>query len=298
MRDFSIRPATADDLARIHLVWYLTETVGGPSPWGFSSEPHPWLNHVLRTGTLLVAERDSRIIGFAGVIARGELVFLTDLFVAPEIQSYGVGGALLDAILPRDGRTLATIGSSDPRALALYIRAGMTPEWPDFQIDVEPERWRMANVDLGGVHMIEATPMDAELLRWDAEIGGRWRPEEHRYWLEECAGTAFWFQRGGERIGYGYVRLAPETPLQPADSAVVGPIGVRDAGDGAACVIAATGWALERASGTRLLVPGPHPALGPLLAAGGMIEYVETFLCSAPPYLDATRYLPSDGAFF
>ena len=140
--------------------------------------------------------------------------------------------------------------------------------------------------------------MDAESLTWDAEIGGRPRPEEHRYWLDECAGTAFWFERGGERIGYGYVRLAPETTLQPAHMAVVGPLGVRDAGDGAACVIAATGWALERAPVTRLLIPGPHPALRPLLNAGGMIEYVETFLCSAPPWVDATRYLPSDGAFF
>lgn len=297
MPDFSLRAATPGDLPAVHAVWYATEIVGeaNPPPIG---EPHPWLRHVLDTGTLLVAERDGEVIGFAGIIARGDLVFLTDLFVAPQTQSHGVGAALLAAILPQDGRTLATIGSSDPRAQALYIRAGMTPEWPDFQIHVERQRWRAANVDLGGVHMIEAAPTDAELLAWDAEISGRARPEEHEYWLEECAGTAFWFQRGGERIGYGYVRLAPETSLQPADMAVVGPVGVRDAGDGAACIIAATGWALERAPGTRLLVPGPHPALRPLLNAGGTIAYVETFLCSAPPCVDATRYLPSDGAFF
>src|SRR6478609_3122555 len=126
MPDFSIRSATSDDLQAVHAVWYATETIGeaNPPPPG---APHPWLRHVLRTGTLLVAERDGAIIGFAGVIARGELAFLTDLFVAPERQSHGTGAALLDAILPRDGRALATIGSSDPRALALYIRAGMTP---------------------------------------------------------------------------------------------------------------------------------------------------------------------------
>jgi GNAT superfamily N-acetyltransferase len=297
MPDFSIRTATPDDLPAIHRVWYATEIVGeaDPPPLG---EPHSWLRHVLRTGTLLVAERDGAIIGFAGIIERGDLVYLTDLFVAPETQSRGVGGALLDAILPPAGRTLATIGSSDPRAQALYIRAGMTPEWPDFQIHVERERWRTAKVDLGGVHMIEATPMDAEMLRWDAEIGGRARPEEHRYWLEECAGTAFWFQRRGERIGYGYVRLAPETTLQPADMAVVGPVGVRDAADAQACVLTAIGWALERAPRARLLVPGLHPALRPLLTAGSAIEYAETFLCSAPPCVDASRYLPSDGTFF
>ncbi|HEY7021264.1 MAG TPA: GNAT family N-acetyltransferase [Ktedonobacterales bacterium] len=297
MQDFLIRTATPDDLPRIYLVWYVTETVGeaDPPPLG---EPHPWLNHVLRTGTLLVAEHDSMIVGFAGIIAHGDLIFLTDLFVAPQMQSYGVGGALLDAILPRDGRTLATIGSSDPRALALYIRAGMTPEWPDFQIVVERERWRPPDLTSNHVEMIETARMEEDLLAFDAEISGRLRPEEHEYWLDECAGTAFWFQRAGERIGYGYVRLAPDTTLQPAGMAVVGPIGVRDAGDGAACVIAATGWALERAPDARLLVPGPHPALRPLLNAGGMIEYVETFLCSAPPSVDASRYLPSDGTLF
>jgi GNAT superfamily N-acetyltransferase len=297
MSDFSIRTATPDDLPAVHRVWYATETVGEANPPPFG-EPHSWLRHVLRTGTLLVAERDGAIIGFAGVIARGGLVFLTDLFVAPQMQSYGVGAALLAAILPQDGRARATIGSSDPRALALYTRAGMTPEWPDFQIVVERERWRTADVDLGGVEMIETARMEADLLAFDAEISGRPRPEEHEYWVEECAGTAFWFQRAGGRIGYGYVRLAPETTLQPADMAVVGPVGVRDSRHAAACVLAAVGWALERAPGTRLLVPGPHPALRSLLTAGAVIEYVETLLCSAPPCVDATRYLPSDGAFF
>jgi ribosomal protein S18 acetylase RimI-like enzyme len=297
MSDFTIHTATPDNLPAIYRVWYLTETVGeaNPPPLG---EPHPWLNHVLRTGTLLVAERDSMIIGFAGIISRGDLVYLTDLFVAPQTQSYGVGGALLDAILPRDRRALATIGSSDPRALALYIRAGMTPEWPDFQIVVEREQWRPTDLDPNDVEMVEAARMEADLLDFDAEISGRLRPEEHEYWVDECAGTPFWFQRAGERIGYGYVRLAPETPLQPADTAVVGPVSVRDSRDAAACVLATTGWALERSPRAHLLVPGPHPALYPLFTAGGMIEYVETFLCSAPPCVDATRYLPSDGAFF
>jgi GNAT superfamily N-acetyltransferase len=297
MLDFSIRTATPDDLPAIHHVWYATETVGEANP-PLLGEPHPWLRHVLRTGTLLVAERDGEVIGFAGIIARGDLVFLTDLFVTPQTQSHGVGAALLNAILPHDEQALATIGSSDPRALALYIRAGMAPEWPDFQIMVERERWRTADFDAGGVQMVEATRMEPDLLAWDAEISGRLRPKEHEYWVEECAGTPFWFQRAGERIGYGYVRLAPETPLQPADMAVVGPVGVRDAGDGAACIITAAGWALERSPRAHLLVPGSHPALCPLLRAGGIIEYVETFLCSAPAYVDATRYLPSDGAFF
>src|SRR4029079_18487566 len=133
-------------------------------------------------GTLLVVKYDSALIGFAGIIERGNLVFLTDLFVAPETQSRGIGAALLAALLPRDGRKLATIGSSDPRALALYIRTGMTPEWTDFEIHVERERLRAADVDLG-VQIAEAARMEADLLACDAEISGRLRPEEHQYWV-------------------------------------------------------------------------------------------------------------------
>jgi ribosomal protein S18 acetylase RimI-like enzyme len=297
MPDFLMRTATFDDLPAIHAVWYATETVGEASPPPLG-EPHSWLRHVLRTGKLLVAERDGAILGFAGIIERGDLIYLTDLFVAPETQSRGVGGALLDAILPCDGRTLATIASSDPRALALYMRAGMTPEWPDYQIHVARDRWRAGDLTLNAVEMVEAARMEADLLAWDAEICRRGRPEEHVYWVDKCAGTPFWFQRAGERIGYGYVRLAPETPLQPADLAIAGPIGVRDSVDAAACVLAAVGWALERSPVARLLLPGPHPALRSLLTAGGVIKYAETFLCSAPSWVDAARYLPSDGTFF
>ena len=80
MPDFSIRAATGADVQAVHAIWYATETIGEPDPPPVG-EPHPWLRHVLRAGTLLVAERDGAILGFAGVIERGNLVFLTDLFV-------------------------------------------------------------------------------------------------------------------------------------------------------------------------------------------------------------------------
>jgi hypothetical protein len=41
-------------------------------------------------------------------------------------------------------------------------------------------------------------------------------------------------------------------------------------------------------------VPGPHPALAPLIAAGCHLVYNETFLASpGAPLPDVTRYLPS-----
>jgi len=58
-------------------------------------------------------------------------------------------------------------------------------------------------------------------------------------------------------------------------------------------VRAVTRYAAERAPTLRLAVPGPHPILAPLVEAGFLIVYLETFLASegAPPF-DPTLYLP------
>jgi hypothetical protein len=79
----------------------------------------------------------------------------------------------------------------------------------------------------------------------------------------------------------------------------LGPIGARQAGDAAGCVAAAVHWASARAAVVRVCVPGPHPALGLLLAHGFRIHDVDIF-CStqAPRFTDVRRYLPSGGDLF
>jgi hypothetical protein len=41
-----------------------------------------------------------------------------------------------------------------------------------------------------------------------------------------------------------------------------------------------------------LALPGPHPALRPLLAAGLRVSDVDTYMASRPDVLDLTRYVP------
>jgi len=46
-------------------------------------------------------------------------------------------------------------------------------------------------------------------------------------------------------------------------------------------------------------VPGPHPALPALLAAGFQITYVEQFLCSdGAPFFDPACYIPASSTLF
>jgi GNAT superfamily N-acetyltransferase len=289
-----IRPARDVDLDRVWDVYYQNEIVGLADPPARPAAPR-YLRHVLVTGDLLVAERDGEIAGYAGLIRRGDTAFLTDLFVLPDGQSGGVGRALLDRILPADRRRLFTVSSTDRRALALYVRAGMTPRWP--HILLEAETTRIGELPCGGTEIVEAAPDDPDLAIWEAEIGGRPRPVDVAFWIDEEAATPLWFRRDGETIGYGFVRSAADSLWHP-EGATLGPIGARQAADAAACVLATVAWARDRRPFIELAVPGPHPALVPLLNACFTIAYVETYCAADIGPIDPERYAGSGGNLF
>ncbi len=294
MSDITIRPATEYDLSGIFDIFYQNEMrgVANPPPRG---APPPWLAHTLATGVLMVAERAGKLHGFAGVTTRSGIAFLTDLFVRPDVQSGGIGRALLRAILPGDALATCTLASSDPRALALYIRAGMLPQWPNYWLLGDSTSLRLAASD---IEIVEASPDDGELLRWDREIAGRDRPQDYRFWVREQGGVPLWFRRGATTIGYGYARHNASIICHP-QALTLGPLGARTPGDALACTLAAVRWGQERASLLRLALPGPHPALRSLLEAGMRITDFDTFVSTAQePIFDPQCYLSTGGETF
>ncbi len=291
----NFRPAYKDDLAQVYEVFYKNEIGEAPGPPPLDAGLMAYFRHVLRTGTMYVAERDGGVVAFAGSIARGDVRYLTDLFVRPAAQSTGLGQTLLRHVLPADGRVHGACSSTDPRALALYIRSGMRPRWPHFNLRLNRP---LGDLPVADVETVEARVDDPALARWDTETGGRPRPEEHEYWTREQRGVPLWFRRRGEVVGYGYARLGAGTLYYP-QACTVGPIGARTPEDAVVCVAAAVGWASRRAEVLRIDLPGPHPALAPLLAAGFRIVYVETFLSTGPaPFFDARRYAASGSSLF
>src|SRR5437762_11803479 len=131
-----IRPVHEVDLRPMYEVFYQNELLDNPHPPPPGDTPS-YMQHVLQTGTMYVAEQDGQVLAFAGAITRGNITFLTDLFVQPTQQSGQLGKTLLHAVLPQDDLVHCTMSSSDPRALALYIRAGMRPRWPHFALRLE-----------------------------------------------------------------------------------------------------------------------------------------------------------------
>ena len=79
------RPAHETDLRAVYEVFYQNEVLDSPHPPSPGDVPS-YLRHVLQTGTMYVAEQDEKVLAFAGAITRGNIIFLTDLFVWPAWQ--------------------------------------------------------------------------------------------------------------------------------------------------------------------------------------------------------------------
>ena len=288
----NIRAASENDLAAMYIVYYLNEVGEAKSIPAASPQIVPSvLHHVFETGTMYVAEQDGHMQAFAGAITRGPVTFLTDLFVHPQTQSGGLGKTLLQHVLLKEEPIHCTMSSTDPRAQALYIRLGMQPVFPHFNLQWQGHIHReLLSTDL---EVIEGQVGDPAFVQWDAQISGRVRPVDHAFWVGQQQGTPLWFRRHGVTVGYGYVRLVAETLLSP-QTWVVGPLGVNETEYAAACVLAATRRVQQRAETVRIDVPGPHPSLAPLLESGFQIIYVETFHSTATtPFFDARCYIPS-----
>jgi Acetyltransferase (GNAT) family len=112
------RPAFEAELRSVYEVFYQNELLDSPH-LPLPGDIPPYLHHVLQTGTLYVAEQDGKILAFAGAITRGNISFLTDLFVLPSQQSGQLGKTLLRCVMPQDDLVHCTMSSSDPRALVV-----------------------------------------------------------------------------------------------------------------------------------------------------------------------------------
>ncbi len=291
----NFRPALEADLGAAYEVFYQNEVLDNPH-LPLPGDIPPYLRHVLQTGTLYVAERDGKILAFAGAITRGNISFLTDLFVWPDQQSGQLGKTLLRSVLPQDDLVHCTMSSSDPRALALYIRAGMRPQWPHFALRLEKPGYKKSLAP--DLEIVEADPNDPALVQWDAQISGRPRRVDHQFWVHEERAVPVWFRRQGQIVGYGYVRMGART-LNDPQACTLGPIGTSTPEDAAACVLAVVNFALQHAEVLHIEVPGPHPCLATLLESGFHISYFNTFVSTAvTPFFDKQCYIASGGDLF
>jgi GNAT superfamily N-acetyltransferase len=288
------RHATAGDLRRVAEIWY-EAAIDGPNPPALTYVPSLY-EHQLETNELFVLERGHDILAFAALLNRDTIAFLADLFVDGGQRSAGLGRRLLEHVLPTDGRTRWTVSSNDPRALPLYIRFGMLPRWP--YVVLRADLPALRPLGSNDVEVIRASVDDIDFARSDAELSGRNRPVDLAYWVQRRGGVPMWFVRGQRVVGYGLAQTRSDDVLRQPDTITLGPMGALARADSVACVLAAVAWARDNGAAARISLLGPHPALPVLLEVGFRIAGAETFCSSAPPVVDAERYVPSGGDLF
>ena len=163
----------------------------------------------------IAEDGDGRAAGYARSTQRGDVVELTEFFVAPEVRIAGIGRALLErAFAPGLGAHRAIIATLDAPAVALYLRFGVQHQATGFDLAARPRA-----VDLpAGYDVAEATL--GELLEMEARLLGHGRPEDLAFMLRDRPAVVL--RRGGRSVAYAFLANAhgyagPVAALDPAD---------------------------------------------------------------------------------
>lgn len=290
-----LRPAMPEDLQTLTEIWIRAEEL----PDDISVGVPTVLPHISANGILVVAEVDGAIVGFGSSFTRSNVRYMGQLFIEPSHQSGGVGRALMEAVMPDDGAELTTVASPDRRAVSLYTRHGMFPLWPVYGMAAGRDAIR--SYPGSDVDLLPADLSDPELIRMDAAVGGRRRPEDLEYLVANRGGVPYWFMRDGEAVGYCFLQIMSEgaDELDDAETVRVGPVGVLEAADMTDCIRAAVSAAFGFGSKVHVLTPGPGDAFRTLLDAGFRVTFSDTFMSARrPPFVDALRYIPGSGGMY
>ncbi len=285
-----IRPALPGDIAAIEAV---SAANGEPLVLPAGSRVG-YVEHLLDRGIVHVAEQSGSVVGYGAAIDIPDgSRQLTDLFIDPAVHGRGLGGRLLDTVLA-GAIVRTTCASADPRALPLYLRAGMRAWWPLLDLVLGQEA-----VDLlhGAAREtgLRVEVVDAERAADEEErLSGVDRRADYPYWGGRAGAVAFIIRGGGARGPSSAVGIAG-TPMHPPGVRLIRIVGAAGADPERtllAAVDAAAGWATDGTRGVRMAVPGPHPAIPALLRAGARLVGHDTMMASDSAFIDPVRVLP------
>jgi hypothetical protein len=243
----------------------------------------PYLRHLVDHHRVLVTEEAERVLAMGAVVDTGRCLMLSDLFVRPDRLGTGLGRPLL-AELFGDAPRRATFSSSDPRALPVYVRAGMTPLWVNLYLEGSTARLPGPGP---GVVARSATPASCAAL--ELAWSGVDRSADHAFLATLPDAEAFVIEDAGEPVALGYARAKQASPARELDRLVV-----RPGADPVPPMLAAFARA-ARGGRVQACVPGPNPVLPLLLEAGLHVVDHDQYLASDPDIVDPARLLPNAG---
>ena len=240
--------------------------------------------HLLATdpNSCYVADDHGRVVAFGIVMRRGEVAFLSFLFVEPAWQGHRLGRAVLDACIRGAGAGVTRVSTcaeaNQPISTGLYAKLGIAPLAPIYLLRGSLPEQALPDLPID----VERRRVTAEAVAaFDRDLVGYERPQDHAFWARDRDGVVF-LDAQGKVLGYGYAhrsgRIGPVAAVDPAY--LPGFIGY---------LVRAT----QVLEGRQLVVPGPAiSALGPLLSAGMRIDGTPAVYCSEGPGLALDRYIP------
>ena len=276
--EIGVREAVLADLPQIAAV---ALAAGQDEEWGGAGVAY--MTHLLAHGRVVVGVRDDAVVGFGATRAIGSgpagVSMLCDLFVDPRLHGSGCGRAMLAELWPGRGRRM-TFSSLHGHALPLYTSFGLDAWWPLLylrgRVDAvaAPDGWQAEPATTAEVAALE--------LAWT----GVDRSDDHLAWSRRPGGASLLARRGGQVMAsgtaggadgeYGLTHLAVGPSADAAD-AVLAMLAALRPEDGQAVVC----------------LPGPHPAVRPLLAAGWRVTEFDLYMATEPALLDPSRAVPS-----
>ncbi len=150
-----------------------------------------------------LAERDGETLGYGRSTLRDGMLELTEFFVSPEAQSGGIGRQLLARVFTGENVRFRTIlASTDTRAQARYLKAGVYPQFPIYfftrkaEIADTPGDLRFEPLHSSETNLETLGRLDSAVLRYRRDV-------DHRWFLDTRDGYLIY--RGESLLGYGYV---------------------------------------------------------------------------------------------
>jgi len=278
----SIRKATDDDLSAIREI---LAAHGNDGAIVVADVVGPYLRHLIAHGRARVAVEDGVVVGFGATVDAGGSVHLADLFVRADRLGQGIGRPLLDAVFG-DAERRTTFASDDPRAMPIYVRAGMRPLWASLYVDGPASRLPSPPA---GLTTRDATP--EELATHEDAWRGHGRLADWQHWAAQPAADTFAVLDGGVVAGIANARARQASPVRVLNRLVVHP-------DTGVDPVTVTLAALARAGREGIVlaaVQGPSPVLRPLLDLGFRIADRDQFMASEPGLIDPARLIPNPG---
>lgn len=301
-KTITYRSMTVADLAACR---YIQKAALESIPQGPMAPRSPWqpvyprqLEHLLHTDPqgAYVAEIDGLPVGYSLSFVRGDIWFLSQLFVQPEVHGRGIGDGLLERAQrygrANGARVFSVVSTAQPVSQSLYMRHGMYAIAVGYGMsgDFEP-LLVLSEAAASKKRIVDCSGWQDRMADLDRAVFGAERRQDHAFYLDNSATpgevASFGLTNGSEFAGYGYA---------VAHGGFIAPLAAHDPGDLLSLLRMGAEWLLERdvKSGHIWSLSLNAGLIGALLKAGWRVD-AWNFFMSSEQFGQFDRYHPAGG---